>query len=377
MSTSKSAPEDPVARLERCQQSLDAAQAEVDEYGEASLQELDDAYTEFREMLEIYQGKVTGDDGDIQTIVEFQSEIDRIMGGLSDDMLRSDLFEESDEYLQQKWFSDADFEHVYELLEPVADLTDRLETRDEALSAYRDARQELTFELRDAKKQREELERLADLTDADLDAPTERLREPIETYNDAVREAFREYKANESARTVVRFLQRMERYPLIEFESPPADLAEYTLSNPPGTEPIPTVLEYGNYSRSKLSHYVENPDKLKHAIEHHRAYFEQLDASPLVISWPPPPKSELRWRCRALTAAVNRIDPAVVEHLRAVAALSRETEYDRLRNSAVVREDLNDDERERLKSGAIETELDEIRATVERFETALDEYPDR
>ena len=37
----------------------------------------------------------------------------------------------------------------------------------------------------------------------------------------------------------------------------------------------------------------------------------------------------------------------------------------------------NDDERERLRSGSVETELEETRAEYERLQTALAEHPER
>lgn len=376
MSTSEPARGDPVDRLEQHRQELDRAQERVEEHGEAELERLQDAYEAFRETLEIYQDQVVGDEGDIQTIVEFQSQLDAAMKEVPKGVLLREVFEDCDEYLQQKWFSDDDFEHVYEQLEPIADLVSRLDDRDEALSAYRDARRRVTARARECKSEIEHLERLSELAEADLDAPTERLREPIEAYNDAVRDAFAEYKREQPAREVISFLDRMERFPLIEYRSPPADIAEYVAAEPPGTEPIPTLLDYADYSRSKLDHYVEDPDRLKHAIEGHRAYLAAIDGGPLTVDWPPPAAGTLRYRCRELTTAVNRIDSAVVENLRRVEALPRETEYERLRNAAVARQDLSEDERERVRSGAIDEELGELRAERERLLAALDEHPD-
>ena len=377
MSTSESAPTDLVTEIERRAQELDAAQERVDEYGEAELQELADAYEAWMEMLDRFQDQVTGDDGDIQTIVAFQSRIDEVMGEISDDTLRYEIFEECDEYLQQKWFSDSDFEHVYEQLEPVGELVELLENRNEAREAYREARKDLSFRCDELAAELDDLERLAALSDADLDAPTERIREPIESYNDAVTESFREFYREESARTVVTFLEQMGWYPLVEFESPPPEITEYIRNDPPGTEPVPKLLEYSSYSRSKLSHYVDDPERLIRAVDHHRAYFDKLDADALRIDWPPPTADELRWLCQELTSAVDRIDPSAVEPLRTVRALPRETDYERLRNSAVVTGELSDEERRRLKSGSVEAELEEIRAEYERLEEALSEFPER
>ncbi|WP_436901979.1 DUF7118 family protein [Halovenus halobia] len=376
MSTSDSQ-HDLIAALERREEELDRAQDRVEEYGEDELTTLAEAYQAFYEVLDIYQDQVTGDDGDIQTIVEFQGEVDRVMGKVSEDMLHADIFEECDEYLRQKWFSDADFEHVYDLLDPAATLVERLDERDEALEAYREARRDVRTRLQECETEIDDLERLADLSEADLDAPIERLEEPISEYNDAVEEAFREFKRSASAREVVTFLDQMEQYPLVEFMSPPPDVVEYIESNPPGNEPIATILDYADYSRSKLEHYVDEPNKLKHAIEGHRAYLETLDGGPLKVSWPPPTAEQLRYRCQELTAAVNRIDADVVELLRTVQALPRETEYERLQRSAVVRQELSADEREQLQSRPIEEDLAELREERERLSAALENYADR
>ena len=377
MSTSEPARSDRVERLEQHSREFDRAQERVEEHGEAELERLQDAYETFRETLEIYQDQVVGDEGDIQTIVEFQSQLDAAMKEIPKGVMLREVFEDCDEYLQQKWFSDDDFEHVYEQLEPIADLVTRLDERDEVRSDYRDARRRVTARARECKEEIEHLERLSELAEADLDAPTERLRDPIEAYNEAVRETFGEYKREQPAREVVRFLDRMEQFPLVDYRTPPADIAAYVAEEPPGTEPIPKLLDYADYSRSKLDHYVEDPDRLKHAIEGHRAYLADIDGEPLTVDWPPPAAGTLRYRCRELTTAVNRIDPTVVESLRRVEALPRETEYDRLRDAAIARQELSEDERQRVRSGAVEEELGERRAERETLLAALEEHPER
>ena len=366
MSTSDTTAADLVTQLERQAEQLDTARERVEEFGESDLRTLADAYRSFTEMLDRYRDQVTGDDGDIQTIVEFQSRIDEVMRGIPEDVLLYETFEECDEYLQQKWFSDSDFEHVHDQLEPISDLVQRVDDLDDTRERYRQTRKDISYRCEELSAEIDDLERLASLADADLDAPTERIREPIEAYNEAVTEAFDEFRRSASARELVTFLERMEWYPLVAFESPPPEIVEYIEQYPPGTEPVPTLLEYASYSRSKLDHYVDDPDRLKHAIDYHRAYLDRLDAGPLRIDWPPPPAAELRWLCRELTSAVRR-----------VASLPRETEYDRLRNSAVVAETLTESERHRLETGSVETELETARAEYDRLQMALAEFPER
>ena len=362
--------------LEQAHERLEAAEEEVDEFGKERLEELREAYTEFTGLLDRYEDQVVGDAGDYQTNIEFQSQIADVIGNFSKNMLLYETFVECGDHLKQKWFKTSHFEHVREQLEPVSDLVERLEEFDDARDAYREARRDLVSERRAVVERIRELEHLSRLANADLDAPTAQLREPIETYNDAVRDAFAEFKRERPTREILEFLDAMEAYPLIEFESPPEELLSYVQSSPPGEESIPTVLDYAEYSRSKLDHYVDDPDQLKHVVGGHRAYLSGLDAEPLCIGWPPPSETALQWRCRELVAAVNRIDREVVEHVRAVEALPRQLDYERLRTSAQARTELTEQERERIRAGGIEDELETLRQKRDRLEELLETYPD-
>jgi uncharacterized protein (DUF1499 family) len=368
---------DLVAQLDQSEQRLSRAQDRVDEFGEDDLQQLASVYREFLGVLERYEEDVTDDGGDYQTNIEFQSQIAEVSEHISDDLLLSETFRECDEYLQQKWFSQSDFEHVYEQLDPVADLVDRLEERDRILETYRETRHDITYRLRELDEEIAELERLSRLGNADLGAPTNRLRDPIETYNDAVTGAFRTAHSEWSAREMLDFVTAMDAYPLVPFEQPPDELVTYVFEAEPGTETIQTLVEYADYSRSKLAHYVDDPAAFEEAVGGKQTYLSRLNADPLRIDWPPPASGQLRYRCRELTAAVNRLDRETVEPLRAVAALPRETEYERLRNSVLATEQLTDSERDRIESEDIEGQLADCRAERDRLQEALAEYPER
>jgi hypothetical protein len=368
---------DLVAELDRLDSELDRANERVDEFGEDNLQELADIYRKFTDVIDRYEEDVTDDGGDIQDNIEFQSQIAAVTEEIPDDLLLKETFDECDEYLQKRWFHDSDFEHVREQLEPVADLVDRLDTRDDLLTSYRETRKDIRYRIRDLDDRIDELERLSRLSDADLDAPTEEIREPIETYNEAVTEAFETFSREAPARDVVDFLEAMSVYPLVSFETPDEELLSYIHNHPPGEEPIPQLLEYSEYSQSKLSHYVEDPEKLRRIVGGRQTYLDGLDADPLCISWPPPTADTLQWRCQELTAAVNRVAPAVVDHLRTVSTLPRETPYERLRDTAVVRQDLTDEERERIQTEDIDAQLEEAGTERAELDTALEEYPDR
>jgi len=379
MSTSEAAgaaAEDPVARLRAAGTELDAAEKRVAEFGETDLERLADAHEEFTQLLARYEEPATGD-GNFETFIQFQGNVETFVERLPEDLLLREVFEECDEHLQQRRLSESDFEHVREQLEPVADLVARLDEREAARDEYQRARSAVRERVRELDDRIADLRRLERLGAADLDAPTGQLREPVRTYNEAVTEAFGAFRREVPAREVFAFLEATTAYPLVEFRAPPENLRAYVETYPPGSEPIPRLLEYASYSRSKLDHYVDDAGALKQSVAARETYLRRLDAGPLRVSWPPPEAALLQWRCRELTAAVNRFAPAVVEHLRAVAALPRRSDYDRLRGSAVAEAELTPGERDRLRRGAVSEDLAAAVDERERLAEALAEHPER
>jgi len=365
-----------VDRLERTEQQVFAAQARVEEFGQRDIEQLADAYRSFTGLLDRYEDQVVGDAGDVQTIVEFQSQVAEVYGNIPSDTLLYATFQESADYLKQKYFTESDFEHVREQLEPAGDIVARLEEYQQRKREYRDVRQAVRREIRSLRQRISESERLVELNEADLDAPTDRLREPIETYNERATEAFRAFVDEEPAREVVTVLDAIEAYPLVPFESPPDALTAYLRESEPGEMPVPKLLEYSRYSRSKLRHYVDDPGRFERVVGGQETFLSRLDAEPLRISWPPPTAEGLRYRCRELTATLNRVAPPVVEQLRVVAALPRRTDYERLHQSATASQQLTDEDRRRLRSGGIEATLTDLREQRTRLQQALEDSRD-
>jgi len=372
--------DDLVADLREASQALDRARDRVDEVGEAELRAVADAYDDLTTLFDRYEEAVTGD-GDFETFIEFQSQIAAITEELSEDVRHREVFEAVDDLLQQRRLTEADWTKVRDALEPVRADVARLDDRDEARERYADARFSAERRLDDVADRIGDLEDLQRLGDADLDAPTERLRAPIETYNDRVADAFDAFRSSASARDLLAFVAKTDAYPLVPFESPPADLREYVDAHAAGEESVGQLLEYAEYSKSKLDHYVDDPDALKRNVSTRRTYLRRLDAEPLTVDWPPVEAETLRFRARELTSVVARFADHVEDGedalvaLRAVRELPRETDYERLRDSAQARAQLGPEERDRLASGAVADELAACRDAKERLEDALDEYP--
>ncbi|PSP85738.1 hypothetical protein BRC83_02580, partial [Halobacteriales archaeon QS_1_68_17] len=355
--------EDPVDELAAAHEARERARERVAAVGEDTLRAVADAHEELTALFDRYETRATGD-GDFAVFIEFQEKLAKFVERLPEDHRHREAFEEVDDVLQQRRLTESDFAAARETLAPVRDDVARLDDRDAAEKRYERARSAVRRRLSELDDRIDDLERLQSLGEADLDAPVERLRDPVEAYDEAVREAFGSFKREKSARTVLGFVEATGAYPLVPYRDPPADLREYVVTHPPGTEPIPVLLEYSEYSRSKLDHYVDDPGALRRNVSTHQTYLRRLDTDPLTVGWPPPPADALRWRVRELVAVTGRFAPEpVVDRARELRDLAHDREiYRRLRESALARDELGPEERARLERGAVERDLRARRA---------------
>lgn len=377
MQSTSDAAADLLAELRRADDAMEDARSKVEEVGEDALRELAEAHEEFTKLLARYRERATGT-GDFRAYVEFEQEVSAFVEGLPEDLPERAAFEAAGDALQKRRLSESDFDRAHELLEPAENLIDRLDERREARNRYRSARQRVAGKRRELDEEIATLKRVRKLGQADLDAPVERLREPITAYDEAVAEAFETFKQEASAREVLDLVETTQWYPLVEFRRPPEDLREYVAESVAGEEPIPQLLEYADYSRSKLSHYVEDAMALKRAVATQQTYLRRLDAEPLTVGWPPPAASALRLRTREYESVVRRFAPeSVAETLRTVRRLPVETDYERLRDAAVAREELSEAERGMIARGEVEGELTALRERRDELGEALAEHPER
>ena len=360
------------AELRERYDELRAIERRIDDLGTDRVEAAADAYRRAHRVLDSYEDDATGT-GDFGAYLTFESKFSAAVD-VADDALAADAFEAAREAVDKRRLSASDFAAAREALETPGEYVELLEERDDAVDAYRRARRNANEALSTLDERIETLERVADFADVDPDAPVDRLREPIEAYNDAVNEAFESFKREASARALFEFIERTERYPLVEVDQPPRELREYVEEATAGEEPLPTLLEYVDYSPSKLEHYVDDPGALRTTVAVHRTYLDRIDAEPLSIEWPPAAADELQYRIKELIPVVSRLDAEEpVVHLREIRSLTREDEYATLRRTARAREELSDEGLELLASGALEDRLAEARETRELVAAVLAE----
>ncbi len=369
--------DDAVDRLERADDDLADARGAVQRRGEADLERVSEAYESASSLLAEYRGKATGSGGEeFKAFMRFKKRFTDLVEGLDDDLPHRDAFESAADVIDRRRLSESHFDSAESALEPAADAAAVLDRRADARGAYHEARRAVLKRRSEVDDEIADLERLQELGSVDLDASVAPLRDPIAAYDDAVTDAFREFRSEASAREVLELAATAADYPLGSLPSPPDELLSYVRSHDAGTEPIPQLLEYAGYSRSKLNHYVDDAAALKRRVATERTYLERLDGSSLTVGWPPPSAERLRYRCRELVSIVTRFaDDDVVGLLRTVEDLSRDDEeYRRLRTVAQAREQLTENQRERLQSGAVKRDLAELREERERIAAALEEH---
>ncbi|GGJ12275.1 hypothetical protein GCM10008995_22690 [Halobellus salinus] len=357
--------------LRNARERLSAVESEIESIGEAAVVDAADAYRKAAQLLDRYEGSATGT-GDFQAYVEFQ---DTFLGLVEDrdDTPASDAFSAAGERLDQRRLSESDFDGAREDLEPAAAYVDLLDRREDAAEAVAKAKRDARLCRRALDEEIDERAAWLAVGEADLDAPVAELTDPIEAYNDAVVEEFDEFYASASIAAVVDFLDRTEAFPLVEFRSPPRDLREFAAESPDADEPIPTLLEYADYTGSKLDHYAEDPGLLQTTVAVHRTYLERLSGEPLTVSLPPPPREELRFRARELVSLLGRFaDEETVARVRTVRDLTRRDDYRTLRRATRAHQELDADELAAVQSGTAAAELERLRGARDRLVTALE-----
>lgn len=369
--------EDPVAELRAATERVARLRSklEADGVDESELRAVADACRSVESVLDRFEERATDWD-DFQGYVEFRNELSETLESIPDSIPERDAFVAADDHVKtggvSKSLNESDFAAAREALAPArryAELRDDLEAaRDER----REARKRARRRKRDLRERIDSLERLRELGEADLDAPIHRLREPIDAYNERIEDAFRTFKRETSAREFLSFIEGAAHTPFVEYESPPADLLDYVRDAPAGESTIGELLEYADYSSSKLSHYVEDANLLKRRVATNRTYLERISADPLRIEWPPGAAEELRFRIEELVSVVDRFaDESTISTLREIRLLTREESYERIRTAASADAELTDEERRRLERGEVETDLRSAREELERIEAAL------
>ena len=369
---------DLVSELQTAATRLDDRREAVEAVGRDELRALANAYHDIEDILNRFEERATDPD-DFQGYIEFREALTERLESIPADIRHSEAFIEANDAVTTgvtSSLSSSDFERARTHLADVRADVELLDSLEDAEDTYRSTRRTLHAAKSDLESRIDRLERIETLGAADIDAPVDELRTPIERYNERVTDAFERFVRESPARDVVEWLSTTESFPLVETPSPPPRLETYLNSAPIGDEPIPKLVEYTGYSRSKLDHYVDRPQEFDAAVSTNSQFLRRIDEEPLTISWPPAPASTVRWRARELVSVVGRFaDDDVVADARTVRQLVERTDYDRLREAAVAREELTDDQREKLRRGVVSEELSSVRDEYERVVSCLDAHP--
>ncbi|WP_323674364.1 hypothetical protein [Halorubellus sp. PRR65] len=352
-----------------------AREAVADHGGRERLEAVASALRDADRKLDGYEESATGT-GDFQSYVQFQDEFATLVEELDDELPEREAFEAAAERVDKRRLSESDFAAARDALEPARELASVRERLDAAREDFADARRRATDRLEAVRNGLAARERLLELGDADLDAPVEALRDPVETYDDAVTDAFASFRREARAGEVFDVLADAAAYPLVDVDAPPDELREYVAAAG-DDHTIPELLEYADYSQSKLEHYVDDPGALRTAVGTRRTYLDRLDGAGFTIGWPPPEAEVLQYVTRELLSVVPGFaDEDVAATLQSVRELAWREDYERLRTAAVALDELGPEERDRLASGAVVEARDALERERDDLRGALDDTDD-
>ena len=197
---------DHIATLRDADEEYRDVDAAIAEYGETTVEDVADAHRRATDLLDRYEGRATGT-GDFEAFVRFQGEFTDLVEDLPEDLPERDAFERAEEVLDRRRISERHFDQVREELADARAVAGLLDERAAERERYHDARRAVSRRKVDLDDRIADLERLRELGDADLSAPVDPVRDPIEAYDDAVAAAFEEFKRETPAREVVAFLE--------------------------------------------------------------------------------------------------------------------------------------------------------------------------
>lgn len=372
------------AELRAAAERFDGLKSELAERGleQSELDTVADAVRSVENVLDRWEARATDWD-DFEGYVEFRNDLAATLESIPEDVPHREAFLEADGCVKtggvSKSLRGSDFDAARETLEPARECAALREEIDAAREDLRDTRKRAKRRRTELEARVRTLERLLELGEADLDAPIERLRDPIAEYNERITDRFETFRREASAEEFLAFVEQAAHTPFVDIEAPPPELLEYVHTADASEYSIDELLEYADYSPSKLSHYVDDENLLKRRVGTNRTYLERLSADPLRIEWPPRPGEQLRFRIDELVSLAGRIgDEPTIATLRSIRTLSKQDAYERLRLAAAAIEELTDEERRRLEDGTVEAERSAVRAELDRIDAVLAEIgPDR
>lgn len=355
------------------------ANTAVEAHGRDTLNQLADAYEEARRLLTQYEEQAT--DTGIEEFVrfaQFKQSFSALVESLDEELPATDAFAAAQTAIDKRRLTKDDFETARAELAPVREQLSLLDDLDAARDRLIDARHQAAARHDELTAEYERLQRVKRLGTADLDRSVSPLREPITTYNDAVRTAIQTLRRDRPAREFLAVLDRAQLYPLVPLPEPPTRLQTYLTESPAGTEPVATLLEWLEYSPSKLRHYVADPTAFRQAVATERSFLADLRPAPLLLDWPPPEPDVVPYLTRSRRRVIGSyLQPDASQALRQLEACARDkTQYEQLRATAVAQAELTDAERAALESGTLPDQLAETEAAIDAIEAALTAAPD-
>lgn len=344
--------------------------ATVEEVGEERAETTRALYESLEDAIEEYREEAAGH-GNFEKYVEFENIVVAFENTVEEeDVYLQDDFEKALGRLDQRTLQDKHFRRALNDLVDVEELCDDYERYTQLRDELRDELGSLERKVGELDGRIEELEEGIEKARGVEDVDVSELRDAVETYNERVRDDFKEFVRTAPAVEVARLGERISDASLLEDvpaeEGDAERLAEYV-----DDESVDRVLELADSSDGKLSHYLDDTEGFRSAVP--RLWFESSNADSFVISYEP--EGTVKYKTRELVPLVAEFaDDTTIDALRRVKRMAERGEYSRMRSALVDRREVGDD------AESMEKELEEVRTerqrAKERAERIRDALPD-
>lgn len=353
-------------------QELKRARQRIEDIGLEKAKKTHDFYSELSETMEEYREDAVGT-GDFETYVEFQGILDDLLQRINNsqnEVYRAEDFERVIDGFEKRVIRESDFRRAESRLADVRELA-------ETIDRVREIEKELRYEKGRLERRKSELEsrlkrvgRKIDTAKGVSDIDPSPLISIIESYNSSVETDFEEFYNSAPSIKVARLGEKARDLPLADIKPLDKETVEILRRTGMGQKTVSEVLEYADYSNSKLSHYIERPDEFRRNVS--QTWFKLLSADDFKISVETP-QNLIKHKVPELIRIVDEFgSEETVRRLREIHSVAEKGEYAPMRRAYLSEKETGDKGLEDLQEEKrdIESEIDEIESKIDEIESA-------
>ncbi|MDY6765077.1 MAG: hypothetical protein SV377_05240 [Halobacteria archaeon] len=353
-------------------QELKRARQRIEDIGLEKAKKTHDFYSELSETMDEYREDAVGT-GDFETYVEFQGILDDMLERVKknqDEIHRPEDFERVIDDFEKRVIRESDFRHAESTLSDVRELSETIDRINEIEKELRYEKGKLERRKSELESRLKSIKRKIDTAKGVSDIDPSPLVSLIESYNSSVETDFEEFYNNAPAIKVARIGEKARDFPLADIKPLDKETVRILERTGMGRKTVSEVLEYADYSDSKLSHYIDKPEEFRRNVS--QTWFKLLSADDFKISVETP-QNLIKHKVPELVRVVGEFgSDETVRKLREIHSIAERGEYAPMRRAYLSEKETGDKNLEDLQEEKedIESEIGEIKSKIDEIESA-------